>query len=384
MKTKMNKLLVCLLSAVMLLSLSAASPVAQAAGTKQAAPVPKKACWISFLDIEQLLQDKSEADFKAKVSDMYDRVLGYGMNTVIVHVRPMGDALYPSQYFPWSAYVSTARTDLGYDPLKIMVALAHAKNLEFEAWINPYRLSRDNKSTVSFKATPHYAQFLPYIIEYQSAGGQTCLSLDPARQEARDLITNGVREIVSNYDVDGIHFDDYFYVAGMADQLDVASKKANVNTLAAQVYQTIKAVNPACSFGISPAGNPDNARAQGADIDTWLSTPGYIDYIMPQIYWTDVYMTRTGAKHMFTDRCLEWTRINSLDLPLYVGLALYRAGENSKSDLGWASSSSNLAYQYATAKQLGYDGYALFRYLWLEKEIAAAELDNLKNSGSAF
>lgn len=387
MKKKFRKPLVYLLSTVMLLSLSAASPAAkasvQAAENKQTAPAPKKACWISFLDIEQLLQDKSEADFRNKVSAMYDKVAGYGMNTVIVHVRAMGDALYPSQYFPWSAYISTTRTAPGYDPLKIMIELAHGKKLEFEAWINPYRLSRDNKSTISFKATPQYAQFLPYIIEYQSSGRQTCLSLDPARQETRDLITNGVKEIVSKYDVDGIHFDDYFYISGMANQLYTASKKANVNALVAQVYQTVKSINPSCTFGISPAGNPDNARAQGADIDTWLSTPGYIDYIMPQIYWTDIYMTSEGAKHMFTDRCLEWTQINKMDLPLYAGLALYRVGENSKSDLGWSSSSTNLAYQYATARQLGYDGYALFRYQWLEKEIAAAELDNLKNMGNS-
>ena len=380
MKMQWKKLFTCLLSGILLLSLLMAASANQL--SVKAAPAinnaNKKACWISFLDIEERLQDKTEKAFRTTVSAMYDNVLAYGMNTVIVHVRAMGDALYPSDYFPWSEYLTSDRRDPGYDPLQIMLELAHAKNLQFEAWLNPYRLSRDNESTVSFKATSQYTRFLPYTIEYKAPGGQTCLSLDPARKETKDLIVNGIREIVSRYDVDGIHFDDYFYVSGMADQLDIVSRKNNVNALVSQVYSTIKSIKPDCTFGISPAGNPDNARSQGADIDTWLSTPGYIDYIMPQIYWTDVYMAGGVATRMFTDRCNAWQALNKQQLPMYVGLALYRVGTSSKTDLGWASSDTNLAYQYVTAKQLGYDGYALFRYMWLEKDIAAAELNYLK------
>lgn len=378
MKKSCKKILSYLLSCIMLFSLLAISPATQLSANAASAINTKKACWISFLDIEVLLQDKNEKDFRARVSAMYDNVIKYNMNTVIVHVRALGDAMYPSDYYPWAAYFTTDRTNPGYDPLQIMIDLAHQKNLQFEAWINPYRLSRDNESTLSFKETPYYKQFLPFTIEYKASGGQTCLVLDPSKQETRDLITNGVREIVSRYDVDGIHFDDYFYVSGMADNLDIASKKANVNALVLQVYKTIKSIKPDCTFGISPAGNLDNARSQGADIDTWLSTSGYIDYIMPQIYWTDIYVTSKGAEHLFTNRCTAWQQINKQNLPIYVGLALYRVGTTSKSDLGWATSDTNLAYQYLTAKQLGYDGYSLFRYEWLEKDIATAELNNLK------
>ena len=381
MKKHLSKLLSCLLSGILLLSLLVTTPANQllAKAAPEVSSPDKKACWISFLDIEKLLQDKTEQAFRTTVSSMYDNVLQYGMNTVIVHVRAMGDAMYPSDYFPWSEYLTSDRSNPGYDPLRIMIELAHAKNLQFEAWLNPYRLSRDNKSTVSFKATPYHARFLPYTIEYKAPGGQTCLALDPARKETKDLIVNGIREIVSRYDVDGIHFDDYFYVSGMADQLDIVSRKNNVNALISQVYSTIKSIKPDCTFGISPAGNPDNARSQGADIDTWLSMPGYIDYLMPQIYWTDVYMTANGAVPMFSNRCSAWTALNKQQLPMYVGLALYRVGTNSNTDLGWAASDTNLAYQYVTAKQLGYNGYALFRYQWLEKDIATAELNHLKN-----
>lgn len=383
MKSFSKKLLASLLAVVTLLTFAPApelcaknTPAPQAASTT--ASVQKKACWISFLDIEVLLKDKSEKEFRTKVSAMYDNVVKYGMNTVIVHVRAMGDAMYPSDYYPWAEYFSSDRSDPGYDPLEILIELAHSKNLQFEAWINPYRLSRDSKSTASFKATPYHALFSSYTIEYKAPSGQTCLALDPANRDARALIVNGVCEIVRNYDVDGIHFDDYFYVPGMADKLDTAARKTNVNKLVSLVYNAVKELKPECTFGISPAGNPDNAREQGADIDTWLSEPGYIDYIMPQIYWTDIYMSNGKAKHMFTDRCKAWAALNKQDLPIYVGLALYMVGTSSKTDLGWASSDINLAYQYITAKQLGYDGYALFRYQWLEKDIAAAELNHLK------
>ncbi len=379
MKKRYKKILTCLLTCIMLFSLLVISPAAVISAKAAPAVSNKKACWISFLDIEVLLKDKNEKDFRNKVSEMYDNVIKYGMNTVIVHVRALGDAMYPSDYYPWASYFITDRTNPGYDPLQIMLDLAHQKNLKFEAWINPYRLSRDSESTASFKATPYYELFRPFTIEYKASAKQTCLVLDPAKQETRDLITNGVKEIVSKYDVDGIHFDDYFYVSGMADNLNIETKKANVNALVSQVYKAIKAIKPDCTFGISPAGNPDNARKQGADIDTWLSTPGYIDYIMPQIYWSDIYVTSKGAEQMFTNRCTAWQKINKQDLPIYVGLALYQVGAKSKTDLGWATSDTNLAYQYLTAKQLGYDGYALFRYQWLEKDIATQELNHLKD-----
>lgn len=380
MKKRYKKTRACLLICVLLFLLSPSTAIHAAAAPADTPPqnhIEKKACWIAFLDIEALLKDKNEADFRTKVSAMYDNVVRYGMNTVIVHVRALGDAMYPSDYYPWAAYFVSDRCAPGYDPLQIMIDLAHEKNLQFEAWINPYRLSRDSKSTDSFKETPHYEQFRPFTIEYQN-GRQTCLVLDPSKPETIELITNGVKEIVSKYAVDGIHFDDYFYVPGMANQLDIASKKANVNKLLLQIYQTIKTLKPDCSFGISPAGNPDSARNQGADIDTWLSAPGYIDYIMPQVYWSDIYMTKNGPKQMFTERCSAWQKINQLDLPMYVGLGLYQVGTSSKTDLGWASSDTNLACQYLTAKQFGYDGYALFRYQWLESDIAVAELNHLK------
>ncbi len=336
-----------------------------------------RACWISYIDIQSVLLDLDEESFRNKLSDMYDKVVSNNMNTVIVQVRPMGDAIYPSDYFPWSSYISSNRKNPGYDPLFIMIELAHERGLRFEAWINPYRLSHNDTTTNSFKDTKYYEMFQRYTIEYENAAGETCLSLDPSKEEAVQLILCGVCEVVNNYEVDGIHFDDYFYVPGMADGLPQSDKMEYVNNLIRKVYYNIKCIDKDVSFGISPAGNISYTMSQGTDIETWLSNEGYVDYIMPQIYWTDSYVTGDELGSMFSNRCREWSKLNKIGIPMYVGLALYRVGEESDVDLGWGMCDTNLAVQYGKALSYGYKGYALFRYMWLEYDTASAELENL-------
>ena len=376
---KYKKIIAYIVCLIMFVSLMTVGTSTNTLEVKAKSMHDKKACWVSYQDIHNELRDKSEADFRKAVTRIYDNILNNRMNTVIMHVRAMGDAMYPSSYYPWSTYITSSRKNPGYDPLKIMVEIAHQKGLKIEAWINPYRISLSDTTTNSFKGTSYYSKYKSFIMEYKNSGGQTCMVLDPARQESRDLITNGVKEIVSNYDVDAIHFDDYFYVDGMVDGLPQSERMSNVNKLVKQVYSSIKSINPNCEFGISPAGNLSNARAQGADIDRWMSEEGYVDYIMPQIYWSDVYSTSAGIQTMYTDRCNAWQAINIGDIPIYVGLALYRVGTESTVDMGWAQSNNNLAKQYEIAYEMGYDGYALFRYEWLNKNIAKTELSKLNN-----
>lgn len=337
----------------------------------------KRACWISYIDIEENLAEKSEAAFRAKVHAMYEEVKKYGMNTVIVHARAMGDAFYPSEYFPYSEYLSETRTYPGYDPYAIMVSVAHEEGLCFEAWINPYRLSMGEETTVSFENTSFYTEYQSMILEYKGQNG-TCLALNPENPEAQQLVIDQIVEILDRYPVDGIHFDDYFFVDGMQDSLSQEKKMQVVNALIQNVYQTIKQKNPDCEFGISPAGNPDYARSQGADIDTWLSQDGYVDYVMPQIYWTDRYKIGDEEVPMFSNRCEEWLKLHTnMRIKLYIGLALYRVGENSDTDLDWSFRTDNLAGQCAQSYGMGYDGFALFRYAYLRENGAQQELQNL-------
>lgn len=338
-----------------------------------------RACWISYLDIESYLKDLSEEEFTIKVCDMYNKIKDNNLNTVIVQVRTMADAIYPSDYFPWSTYITSDRVALSYDPLEIMIKLAKEYGLRFEAWVNPYRISLNTTITNNYKGTIYYEEYKDFIMEYENQAGEICLSFDPAKTDTIRLIVSGVKEIVQKYDVDGIHFDDYFYVSGMAPELSASLRKEYVNNMVKTVYDTVKSVDKECEFGISPAGNLDNARAQGADIDTWLSMEGYVDYIMPQIYWTDTFVTSEGKVNYFLDRCEEWCQVNKLNKPMYLGLALYRVGEESTIDMGWSIKTDNLAGQYKSASHMGFDGYCLFRYQWLELDIAEEELANLKS-----
>ncbi|MBQ9608622.1 MAG: family 10 glycosylhydrolase [Lachnospiraceae bacterium] len=340
----------------------------------------KRACWISYLDIEVYLCGLDEYSYRREIGKMYDNIVSDNMNTVIFHVRPMCDAVYPSEYYPYSVYISDDRSDIGYDALNIAIEEAHKRSLSFEAWINPYRVSRNETTTNSFKETEYYDKYKDFIIEYYNIDGELCLVLDPSKKESIDLIENGISELLDNYDIDGIHFDDYFYVSGMAYGLSVDEKKENINNMILRVYALIKEKNPECEFGISPAGNMENARNDGADIDRWLSEEGYVDYIMPQLYWTDNFIADDGeVVKLFSERCREWMDINLLDKPIYAGLALYKAGEESENDLGWCKSDDNLSTQCKSSYDIGYDGFSLFRYAWLEEEKADKEIENLNN-----
>ena len=123
-----------------------------------------------------------------------------------------------------------------------------------------------------------------------------------------------------------------------------------------------------------------NCRAAGADVDTWLSTPGYVDYLAPQIYWTDNYGA-AGNVPMYSNRIADWKALNKAGIPLYVGLAAYRAGQPIGADKGWGLSTTNLATQRDKAAGAGYSGYILYRYNTLLSGIAQSELAALQSRG---
>ena len=169
-----------------------------------------RAIWISYLDFNSLLKGRTQAQFTANIQGAFDNIKEMGLNTVFVQVRPYGDALYDSDYFPWSHTITgTEGVNPGYDPLAIMVKEAHARGLSIEAWINPYRVR--HSGTTAALSSDNQAQ------KWLSAGSDSVVKTavgiyyNPGSEEARQLIVDGVKEIVANYNVDGIHFDDYFY-----------------------------------------------------------------------------------------------------------------------------------------------------------------------------
>lgn len=360
-----------------------------------------KAMWISYLEFGSAAKD--ETTFRSKMTTTFDNCVKYGMNTVFVQVRPMADAMYPSSYFPWSKYVSGSMgNDPGYDPLAIMVTMAHERGLKIQAWLNPYRVTLSGTDTSTLPAN-HPARIWS---ESENAEDNRCvlafggkLYFNPAKEQVRTLIVNGVKEIVQNYAVDGIHFDDYFYPslgAQYTSNFDFAEyntyyrnceatgstamaiapwRRENVNTLVRDVYSAVKAINPNCEFGISPAGNIDNLNSASSyyvDIAKWMSNTGYVDYICPQIYWS--FKNGTCPYAATVDR---WAKLKTNpNLKLYIGLAVYRAGTNIEAE--WASSSDVLKRQVEYGRSVeAVNGFGFYRYDSFQGNSAKSEIANL-------
>lgn len=365
-----------------------------------------RAVWISYLEFSK--NGYTEQAFKAYIDKMYDDCVSKNMNAVVVQVRPFSDALYPSKYFPWSVYVSGKQGSApGYDPLAYMVKAAHDRGLAFHAWVNPYRVTLANTKASTLSSDNPARKWSEKESTKRNVltfGGN--LYYNPASKQVQNLIINGVKEIVENYDVDGIHFDDYFYPtlgASYASNFDAAEykeytasckekgtkaksiidwRRGNVNTLVKKVYSAIKEIDEDCVFGISPAGNMSNLYASDryySDVKTWMKSSGYIDYICPQIYWS--FKHKTAA---FDKMLAEWTNAKTSDtVNLYIGLAAYRAGiskaeASSIGDSEWASSKTVLKRQVLAGRDSGIaDGFILFRYEQVMGKKAAEEMKNL-------
>lgn len=306
--------------------------------------------WVSCFEFAEAgLAGKSEKEFRSNADTLFATIKANGCNTVYFHVRSHDDAIYPSKITGWSSYLLSGKKAPSYDPLAILVSLAHEHGLQFHAWMNPYRKT---KTSV----------------------------MNPAKEATTNRIVNQVKEIIDNYDVDGIHFDDYFYPAKSSKQyknVKKAVRMKHVNNMVKKVYRTVKEKSTSLQFGISPAGNVDYCEEIGADVKTWMSESGYVDYIIPQIYWSDRYILEGKKVKMFRERLALWRSLNERDIPMYIGLALYKAGNVTKEDPGWQRSADNLASQLSQIKKGNNEGYVLFSYLNLKSAAAAKEMRNL-------
>jgi uncharacterized lipoprotein YddW (UPF0748 family) len=336
-----------------------------------------KAVWISYLEYETLLKGKDEDGARAAIDEAFAEIKALGLNAVIVHVRPFSDALYRSELFPWSHVLTGAQgADPGYDPLELMAEAAERHSLEIHAWINPYRIKIYDRppALVSGTVVSEWSEENDGKIWSDNDG----IYFNPSRQEVRDLISGGVKEIISNYDVDGIQFDDYFYPPNASDfdgqdyqdyqnsggSLSLEDWRIeNINALIREVYAAVKAENPALVFGISPQGAIESNYAhQYADVITWIKKPGYIDYIMPQVYYGF-----KNESHPFEKTVAQWRELTAgSPVRLYIGLAAYKialeddwAGSGSTE---WLDYGNIIARQIEEAQAQGAQGFALYRY----------------------
>lgn len=279
--------------------------------------------------------------------DKYQRM---GFNAIFMQVRVAGDAFYPSTLVPWSKYLTGRQgkaPDDQFDPLQLMVEEAHKRGMEFHAWFNPFRATM--RIAEDFLAPNHlYYTNNVWLIPY---GGK--YYINPGLPEARQHITDVVMEVVKKYDIDGVHFDDYFYPYPKKgevfnDSLDYAYfgrsfstiedwRRQNIDDFIQQVSDSIKIAKPYVKFGVSPFGvwrniedDPFGSRTKAgvrcyddlyADVMKWIRKD-WIDYVVPQVYWSigfepADYLTLTN-----------WWSSNTKDCHLYIGHAAYKVNNN--------------------------------------------------------
>ena len=367
-------LLVCLLAG------SFGSIAVQAAGS-----VDKdfRAVWVStVLNLDYPSKKALTVDqMKQEVRDTIARAKAVGLNAIVLQVRPNADALYKSDLFPWSEYLTgsqgIAPAD-NFDPLAYWVEQCHANGLELHAWLNPYRVTHTahKRTDVNKLALANPARKNPtWVRTFNGA-----LYFDPGLPETQKLVIDGVKEIITKYNVDGIHLDDYFYPG--TDFPDEATykkyggnlskadwRRENVNTLIKGIQAVIRETKPSVRFGVSPFAiwqNKTSAQPLGSDTrgaqsyvtmyaDTrrWVKE-GWLDYIAPQIYWLIGYEIADYQKvlNWWIDVC------KGTGVDLYVGHATYREAEG---QTGWSNEMTRQLTMNNTTYKGSVQGSIFFR-----------------------
>lgn len=325
-----------------------------------AVPQPKeefRGVWIAT--VANIDWPKSGTDTWQEKKETYLEILDYykamHFNAVIVQLRTAGDALYPTEMAPWSRYLSGTEglaPDSDTDPLEWMIAEAHRRGMQFHAWFNPYRATV-GPDTLSLAANHDYYMHPDWMLAYGNR-----YYYNPGIPEVREQLAEVVGEVVQNYKVDGIHFDDYFYpykIEGevFADSLTYERyalpgqspeewRRSNVDSLVRKIHGAIKAGKPWVQFGISPFGVWRNRDADPSGSDTragqttfddlyadpllWMQQ-GWLDYIVPQLYWS---MDFPAASHR---KLVSWWAERSAGTRLYIGNSVYKVRNNA--DEAW-------------------------------------------------
>lgn len=390
------------------------SPVVQPQNTsvspaqKAAAPAAKelKGVWISYIEWDKVPKEKDQ--FEAAVNTMLDNCVSWGMNAVFVHAHSHTDAMYPSELLPWSKFASgVSGNSPGYDPFGYVVEAAHQRGLEIHAWFNPYRVTG---YLMGWDQVSPESPAKKWLSDGDPANDRWVLRhdgqyyLNPAVPQVKELVVNSVKEVVQKYAVDGIHFDDYFYPAvndlNNATQFDrpeyLASnstmnisdwRRENVSDLVRRTYAAVKELKPDVAFGVSPQGYIKNLRSNTnlfVDIDRWMSEKGYIDYIMPQLYWGFEARTKDKAiaPYAFSSNLSSWIDLkNTGDVTLYLGLGMYRAGHNIADNNAvseWLRRDDILKRQVEEARKSGQvAGFSFFSYNSFLEANASREAANL-------
>lgn len=339
--------------------------------------------WISQFDMHPIYRDgnrqRDENDYRMKVDTMTDNLIKDGFNTVFLQVRPNGDSMYESEFYPTSKYIAGSYGNgTDYDAIGIFLDIAKQKGLCVHAWVNPFRLCTESE-LINYGKGILYEWYLEGIGKRIESGSDGLLYLDPAYEEATELITNGIKEILSNYDFDGIHLDDYFYPTEFEfnDTAEFAKsgfdsigdfRRSNIDRTVKAIFDTVHGFEGKV-FGIAPAGNIYSlSDGWYVDIYKWLESDDFVDYIMPQLYFGF-----ENAVCPFERILNDWiTAVKNDNIDLYVGLSAAKcelgskgiadsyAGESGKYE--WRDNKDILARSYTAVSKSTASGVCIFSY----------------------
>ncbi|WP_294408982.1 family 10 glycosylhydrolase [uncultured Ruminococcus sp.] len=344
--------------------------------------------WLSYIDLAPMLTG-DEYFFRAEFEKACGNISDTGFNTIYLHVRPFGDALYESKLYPASEYLTAADGTLRFDMLETACDIAHSYNLSVHAWINPLRCqTKESLSVVSsyYKTAQWLSMGNGYIKEVENSEN---LWLDPAYDEVRELIADGAAEIAENYDVDGIHYDDYFYpttdedfdaqcYAQMSGGKTLSQwRTENISEMCSNIYSAVKAADTQIEVGISPQGNiENNYDFMYADVKRWCAEAGFCDYIVPQIYFG-----YENSVKPFESTLRDWEDMMTSNVRLVAGLGAYKIGADDE----FTRTEGIIAQQMSDAVSQGVCcGTAVYTYNSLFRPQAdlsqrmAGELENIK------
>lgn len=365
--------------------------------TAYASEMPMRGVWVSTVhNLDFPSKPTTDSDvLKAEIDDIVNNISNLGFNAVFLQVRPSGDAIYPSAIFPWSKYLTGMqglKPDNNFNPLEYWIDKCHEHSIELHAWINPYRITKDKDKEFETLSQDNPAVLNPeWIVKYSDGN----YYYNPGVPEVRELVISGIKEILDNYDVDGIHMDDYFYPGtDFEDEYEYVKynnnefeeigdwRRNNVNLLVEKINQTVKNHEKDVVFGISPSGiwankseNYLGSDTKGkssyyqmyADTRKWVKE-NMVDYLAPQIYWEFGYAV---ADYEVLSKW--WMEVfEESSAKLYIGLADYRTidASNTSAWFGGNEIKKQMDYNYKSASV---DGEIHFRYKLINQS------DELKN-----
>ncbi len=326
-----------------------------------------KGIWLNYMEVASLVNGCTLEEYQNNVDAVLANMKDIGLNTLFFHVRSHSDSFYPSSVFPWSTLVNQG-AGVEYDPLEIVIEKAHSLNISVHAWVNPYRVSAH---TLSELPGNHPAVLLKTKESTAVVETETGVYYNPDHASVRELVLKGVKEILENYKVDGVQYDDYFYPT-TKESFDAESynaycqttdyplplgdyRRAQVNLLIAETHRLVSK-HKGVVFGVSPAaGLEKNRDTLYADASAWVQG-GYVDYLCPQLYFGFNYPLEG---YRFDALFARWKQLAG-EVPLYIGLASYKVGQMDNNSEEWVTSTDLLARQTAWCKEA--QGICIYHY----------------------